>query len=89
MKYRVDEIFKSMKEEIKNKLLENIKKIQNNLQAKEEEIKNSLFSKIENLLNNYMKEESKVYILISPLKSSIFTKSYEISLMLCNKEIYL
>lgn len=89
MKYRVDEIFKSMKEEIKNKLLENIKKIQNNLQAKEEEIKNLLFSKIENLLNNYMKEESKVYILISPLKSSIFTKSYEISLMLCNKEIYL
>ena len=89
MKYRVDEIFKSLEEDMKTKILENIEKIKKNVQLKEEEIKNNLALKISSLLNNSAKEENEIYIVISPLESSILTKSYEISLMLCNEEIYL
>ena len=75
-----------MKEKIKEKGL----KISIDIENNEEEIKNTFLEKVDKLFKKAIEENKEIqYFLISPLRSSIFTESYEVQLSIYTEEFYL
>lgn len=85
---RIENILEYIEPKLKEKVLENKEEIRKEILKNKEEITNEFINKIINLIR---KKESidEVYIIISPLKSSIITKKYELVLGCYDENLYL
>lgn len=87
---RRKEIFEFIKQDFEEKIKEKGLKISIHIENNEEEIKNTFLEKVDKLFKKAIEENKEIqYFLISPLRSSIFTKSYEVTLSIYTEEFYL
>ncbi|WP_250277184.1 hypothetical protein [[Clostridium] colinum] len=85
---RISEILEYISPEFKEKVLENKKTIDKQFFENKEEVKNQFVIKLNKIVKAKNNLE-KIYIIISPLKSSLITKKYEVILAGYNEELYL
>ncbi len=87
---RREEIFEFIRRDFEEKIKEKGLKISVDIENNEEKIKNIFLEKVDKLFKRAIEENKEIqYFLISPLKSSIFTESYEVQLSIYTEEFYL
>lgn len=87
---RREEIFEFIKQDFQEKIKEKGLKISVDIENNEEEIKSIFLEKVDKLFRKSIEENKEIkYFLISQLKSSILTKSYEVLLSIYTEDFYL
>lgn len=85
---RIDSILEYIETKFDEKVLENKEEINTQFLENKEQIKEEFFNKIINLIVKKV-DTNPIYIIISPLKSSLITKKYELVLGCYDENLYL
>ena len=86
---RIDEILSYIDVEFEKILLDKKKKIEDMFIKNRTDIESNFYKLIKILINSKSELNDDIYIIISPLNSSIITKKYQLILIACNEELYL